>query len=545
MSDAVKNNVSFNALDYISYVYANKAAASSPENAAKLVQHVPRIIIDVYNSDFIENQNFTLDLEELNRLTKQFLNPETGILDIIKKYQESSLKFLRKIANTKELEVGQPDEVDAETETVVFTAPERFMPYSALTGTSQELLAADPNEVSIERADESKKYIYTALKAIKNAIGDRNVDSILDNLEYQGVKLQVKAVKLNSIEQSELDDYTRNLIIRSRSIQKTGKQQAGVIPADKLALIVVSDQDENFVYFDDEGNITTKEEGGKLVYQFLRNVSKKGDKYDVSNVYGYRSVLTPQEILKSLKLPTEFLEEIAEGQQEEFKQLYDLQKRVVDDGEEVAMPISGVSNGILYSYVGKEVPLYELAKFSDIDKSVYKSIQTIENDRGLLKKGFAAITINGAEFPIDRADAPEDIIKEVAAVLTDKNLPFFVRYEFYNQFFNNKIDIRARRHYTSVNMEKAELVFNYSNQTHQQNPGRKLTDNSVDLSDATIANMSQEELDKLAGNIAEVLRKGKGKDGRFFPTKMTFNAKSLQNETYMRYNLQTREILLK
>lgn len=543
MSDAVKNNTSFNSLDYISYVYANKAAVSSPENAAKLVQHVPRIIIDAYNSDFIENQNFDIDLGELNRLTKQFLNPETGVLDIISKYKESSLKFLRKIANTKEQEIGFPDEIDAETETVVFTASDRLMPYSALTGTSQELLAADPTEVSIERVDESKKYIYTTLKAIKDSMGDAGPSSVLDNLDYQGVKLQVKAVKLNSIDQSELDDYTRNLIVRSRTIQKTGKQQAGVTPADKLAIIVVSDQDGNFVYFDNDGNVTTKENGGKLVYQFLRNVSKKGDKFNVTNVYGYKSVLSPMEILKSLKLPIEMLDEITQEQQEEFKELYDLQSKVIDDNKEILMPISGISNGVLYSYLGKEVSLSELAKFSDIDKSVYKSIETIENDRGLLKKGFAAITINGAQFPIDRADATEDVIQEVAAVLTDKNLPFFVRYEFYNQFFNNKIDIRARRHYTSVNMENAELVFNYSNQTYQQNAGRKLTDNSIDLSDATIANKSQEELNQLAGNIAEVLRKGKGKDGRFFPTKMTFNAKSLQNETYMRYDLQTKEIL--
>jgi hypothetical protein len=543
MSDAVNNNTSFNALDYISYVYANKSASSSPENAAKLVQHVPRIIIDVYNSDFIENQNFDIDLGELNRLTKQFLNPETGVLDIISKYKESSLKFLRKIANTKEQEIGFPDQIDSETETVVFKASERLMPYSALTGTSQELLAADPTELSIEKIDESKKYIYTTLKAIKDAVGNASPSSVLDNLEYQGVKLQVKAVKLNSIDQSELDDYTRNLIVRSRSIQKTGKQQTGVTPADKLAIIIVSDNEGNFVYFDDNGNITTKEDGGKLVYQFLRNVSKKGNNFNVSNIYGYKSVLSPIEIVKSLKLPEEMVDEIAREQQEEFKELYDLQSKVVDNNEEILMPISGISNGVLYSYLGKEVSLSELAKFSDIDKSVYKSIETIENDRGLLKKGFAAITINGAEFPIDRVDVPEAITQEVAAVLTDKNLPFFVRYEFYNQFFNNKIDIRARRHYTSVNMETAELVFNYSNQTHQQNPGRKLTDNSIDLSDAAIINKSPEELNQLAGNIAEVLRKGKGKDGRFFPTKMTFNAKSLQNETYMRYNLQTKEIL--
>lgn len=542
MSQAVKDNKSFNAKDYIAYVYANKAQASSPENAAKIVQHIPRILIDVYNSDFIENQNFTIDLQELNNLTKQFLNPETGILDIINQYKESSLKFLRKIANTKELEVGQIDEVDIEDfETRVYTTPERFMPYSALTGTSQEFLAADPSEVAIEKIDESKKHIYATLKAIKDTIGTAMPASVVDTLVYQGKKLQVKAVRLNSLDQSELDDYTKNLIVRSRTLQKQGKQQKDVIPADKLAVILVTDDAGTPIYFDDNGNITSKENGGKLVYQFLRNVTKQGDKYRVTNIYGYRSVLTPQEIARSLKAP-DLVDEFAKEQEIEFEELYNLQERVVTQGEQILMPISGISDGILFSYVGKQVPLFELAKFADIDKSVYKSIATIENDRGLLKKGFAVITINGAEFPIDRADAPAEIIKEVAAVLTNKELPFFVRYDFYNQFFNNKIDLRTRRHYTSVNLETDSLVFNYSNQTYQQNPTRKLNDNAIDLSDAVIQNKSDEELAQMANTIADVLLKGKGKDGKFFPTKMTFNAKSLQSENYMRYDTQTKEI---
>jgi hypothetical protein len=110
----------------------------------------------------------TINLQELDRLTKKFLNPERGVLDIINQYKESSLKFLRKIANSKELEVGQINEVDIEdSETRVYTTPERFMPYSALTGTSQEFLAADPLEVSIEKIDESKKHIYVHLKLLK------------------------------------------------------------------------------------------------------------------------------------------------------------------------------------------------------------------------------------------------------------------------------------------------------------------------------------------------------------------------------------------
>jgi len=544
MAEAVKAKKPFSATDYIAYVYGNKADVSTPENAAKLVQHIPRLVIDVYNSDFIENQEFTIDLQELNNLTKQFLNPDTGILDIINMYKESSLKFLRKIMRTKENEVGQIDEVDIDDfETRVYTTPERMMPYSALTGTSQELLAADPSEVTIERVDESKKHIYATIKAIKSEIGDRMPTSVVDNLTYQGVNLKVKAVKLNTIDQSELDDYTRNLITRSRTLQKQGKQQVGVVPADDLAIILVTNEEGTPVYFDPEGNVSTKADGGRLVYQFLRSVTKKGDAYNVTNIYGYRSVLTPEEIAKSLRIPKEFIGEVIEEQKREFEELYNIQQKVVKEGQEILLPISGVSDGILYSYVGKRVPLYELAKFSDIDKSVYKSITTIENDRGLFKKGYAVITINGAEFPIDRADAPADIIKEVAAVLTDKNLPFFVRYDFYNQFFNNKLDQRTRRHYTSVNMENAELVFNYSNQTYTQNPTRKLNDNSIDLSDKAIANMSEEQLAKYANTISEVLSKGKSsKDGKFYPAKMTFNAKSLQSETYMRYNTETKEI---
>lgn len=543
MSDSVKEGGSpFVPDDYMAYVFGNKAELSNPDTAAKLVQHIPRMIIDLYNTDFMQNPNFTrLDLNKLDTTARKYIDVNSGIQNVIADFKETSKKFLRAYSTTLKNEAGTVEEVDPED---TFTFPsERFMVYSSLSGTSQELIATDPTNLGlfIETLDQSKRTIYNTLEKIQAVTG--GVDSILDKLTYQNKNLRLKALPLNAIDQSELDEYTRNLVIRSKSIKKTAKSAEGITPADEQVLLVISDDNNNFVYFTEDGDVTTKQEGGKLVYQFLRDTKKTGDRYITSNIYGYKTVLTPAEIAKALYKTTDLsvIESIDKEQQEEFKLLYELKERVLKGNEQVDLPIGGISNGVFEKYVGKTILLSELASRAEVDKQVFKSIKTVQNDRGSFKKGFATITVNGYELLIDRPDINADIARQVAKVLTNRNIPFKVRNDFYFQFFNNAIDYRARKHSTS-SPDNQTLIFNYSNQTFQENKSRKFLENSIDLSQTSIENLSDSRLAEIEEIIFNTLMNGKGKAGKYFPTKLSFNSKLLKNERYQTYDLATNTI---
>jgi hypothetical protein len=534
---------SFNAEDYMAYVFGNKAALSTPETSAKIVQHIPRMIIDIYNTEFLGDQDFNLDLNAIALLGKSFLNEDTGINNIISKYTDKSKKFLRYVNRTQELEAGNVELQDQES-TEIYVSPLSFMPYSALSGTSQELVAVDPTspDFNIETVDESKRFIYTTFEKMKSVVGDP--ESPLSDFVYQGKVLKLKPTPLLEVDENELDDYVKNIIVRSKSIQKRGLTPKGVVQVQDQVLLLITDDQGNNVYFNQDGDITTKEEGGKLAYQFLRDVRKEGDNYNVYNIYGYSTILDPAEIAISLYkvADPEVINNIARMQQEEFKLLYDLKENVLNTGDRPLLPIVGISKGVFEKYVGKTITLSQLASLANIDSSVFKSIKTIQKDRGSFKAGNAVITVNGAELLIDRVDVPADIARQVADVLTNKDIDFSVRTDFYKQFFNNKIDYRTRRHLTSGDTSKGQFVFNYSNNTYQESKARKFLENSMDLSQQALQSKSEAELASMADKIYDVLIKGKGKEGKFYPTKMNFNSELLKNERYMVYDSNSKSI---
>ena len=545
MSDSIKEDGKpFSPSDYMAYVYGNKAQASTPETAAKLIQHVPRMIIDLYNTDFIQNPSFTqLDLNALAALGREYLDVDNGINNVINTYKETSKKFLRAYVKTLQQESGNTEEVDPEG--TFYYPSERFRPYSSLSGTSQELIAADPTRVDlfIETLDESKKTIYNTLNKIETETN--GVDSAADNLVYQGKTLKLKAIKLTSIDQSELDDYTRNLIIRAKSIKKTAQTAEGVTPADEQVLLVMTDESGAPLFFSENGDISTKAEGGKLVYQFLRDTKvNKDGRYSVANIYGYQTILSPAEIAMSLYKTNDpaVIRSIDEEQQKEMGLLYGIKERVLNNNEQIDLPVSGISKGVLEGLVGRTIFLSDLSKKADIDKEVFKSIKTVQKDRAGFKKGYSTITINGTEVVIDRPDATEDVAKQVSKVLTDRNLSYKIRTDFYFQFFNNKIDYRARRHSTSANVQNQEFYFNYSNDTFQEKPTRKFLDNTLDLSQVVIESLSDDQLAAYEKKIFDVLMAGKGRKDKMYPSKMTFNSELLKNERYFVYNNDTKRL---
>jgi len=551
MQEATSNGNTFDVNKYIKHIYNGKASMSKPEVAAKIVQHIPRMIIDITNTDFFEIEDF-VDLKMLHKLGQAFMHPDKGIQKIISTYTAvDDIKLLKTIAETKlkdAFNIEQFDSTEGEFN-------ERLKPYSSFTSTFQEFLAVDPtskNITDVEQIDESKKIIYATLNAIKQVINPEQ--TIADDLIYEDVSLKVKALPLSAIPQTELDDYTRNLIIKSRSIKKQGSNLEDVTPTDKMVALVISDSQGNPVYFSDEGNISSKEVGGKLVYQFLRDARKKGDTYSITNIYGKEDqILDPYDIAtktysKELGITfNEYYTSIKQSQQEDFKKIYDFKESVLGNKEGVLIPLLGISDGLPESITGSKLMLNKIINLDGVNRNTFKTIKTIQQSRGIFKKGYASIMLNGNEFIVDRADVPKDIALQVSQVLTNKDFTFSERIDFYKQFFSNDLQATTRRHETAGKIENKEFWFNYSDDTSQEQKQRNFLQNSINLSQESVNNKTVDELAADATAIYDVLVSGKGgKDGKKrYPAKMNFSSELLKDERYMTYNADTNSIEFK
>jgi hypothetical protein len=548
MQDAASKGNAFDVNKYIKHIFNGKADKSRPEIAAKIVQHIPRMVIDITNTDFFEVEDF-VDLKVLHKLGQAFMNPNKGIQKIISDYTPTTdNKILKSVAETKLEEAFNIEEFDAEEGEF----SERFKPYSSLTSTFQEFLAVDPtskNITDVEQIDESKKIIYTTLSAIKETMNPQQ--TVADDLIYEGVSIKVKAIPLSSIPQAELDDYTRNLVVKSKSIKKQGTNLEGVTPTDNMVALVISNANGESLYFDSEGHISSKEEGGKLVYQFLRDARKKGDAYTVTDIYGKEDqILDPYEIAvntydKAIDGTfTNYYNSIKVSQQEDFKKIYEFKESVLKDKKGVLIPLLGISDGLPESITGSKLMLNKITSLSGVNRSTFKSIKTIQQSRGIFKKGYASIILNGNEFIVDRADVPSEIALQVSQVLTSKDFTFSERMDFYKQFFSNDLQATTRRHETAGKIENKEFWFNYSDETSQEQKQRNFLENSINLSQESVNNKTVDELAADAAAIYDVLMSGKGAKKRY-PAKMNFNSDLLKDERYMTYNADTNSIEFK
>jgi hypothetical protein len=546
MTEAAKKGEPFNANSYMKYIFNGKAEKSSPEIAAKIVQHIPRMVIDIANTDFFEEENF-VDLNELRSLGQKYLDPQSGIASVINDFAVTDkLNQLKSLAQTKENEAFNIEQVDPE----IGQFAERFVPYNPFTGTFQEFIAINPTTKELtydEKVDESKKVIYATLNAIRNSLTAE--PTLYSSINYQGKTLKIKAMPLSSINQADLDEYTKSLIVKSRSIQKQGTGKQEVTPADEIVALVLSDEQGQSLYFDEEGNISTQDAGGRLVYQFLRDARKEGNRYNITNIYGYDDQIASSEYVASKTYSPDMnmsMEEytaiVDKKRQSDFEKIYNLKNKVISDNEELLLPLTGISQGVPDFLVGGYVNLDKLSSFPNIDRSTFKTIKTVQKTRGIYQKGYATITLNGSDFVIDRADATDSVARQVAAVLTNKNIEFSERLDFYKQFFSNDLQQTTRRHETSGDPLKKEFFFNYSNETSQESKFRNFLENSIDLSEKAVNEKSAEQLKKDEDAIYNVLMTGKGAKNRF-PAKMMFNSELLKNERYMTYDFENNEIV--
>lgn len=544
MYKALQQKEDFNAEAYMRDLFEKIAKTKDEATAAKFLQQVPSVLGTLaLNSKLID---LDVKVDPLRALIKKFKNEENGIVDTIKYFRpEVSQETLDYLVNEKKNESTQQQLTESDPETQ--TRP-RLKPYSAYTSTFQELLALNPKlieEFTSEVVDESKTRIYKALKAIREENGDS--ETIMDDLTYQGKTLRLKATKLMSLDQTKLDEYTRKLISRSVGMLAKGKAQANVTQAKDIVALVISDIDGNELYFDKEGNITTKENGA-LVYQFLRDIRLEGDQYVVTNIYGYPvDIMSVERIAKAENIS---LEKAAEIQQKSFKKIYNFKNKVLAgklSDKEALLPLVGVSEGLPETVSNLNLSFKYLDRLPIVTRATYQTIDVAKVDTADIPEGRAYMTINGQNYQVDRAFMTDDLINKIATVLTNPNLSSEERYYYAAQFIYNNLPQSTQRHKLYYNPANGDITFQYNPLTSQERLKNKLqsVDDQLYLKDSELKNKTPEELAEMKQTIIDVLTTASHNKEitKAYSARVNFNNNLIQSGVYTDYDVATGEFV--
>ena len=526
LSAALEAGETFDANQYMANLFDSIADKKDEDTAIKFLQQVPSLIRAIAAKPAFDNLDLKLD--PIKELSINFKDLDKGFDNVLQHFkpqmtQRSKMALLR----ANEIEASKGKEVEPSSD---IKDPVRLRPSEAMTATMQQLIPVNPTQKQTlieERIDSGKQRIYTALEKVRESISKNESAEITDTIEYQGRKLKLKPILLSKLEDThadQLDIETRkNLVERSAAIKNRGNTPTNVDTANTIAL-VLADDFGNYHYFDAEGNITSQEEGGGIVYQFLRHVKKTGGKYEITNAYGYASTMqTPADIASKFGITKE---EAVKMQQEEFAQLYELRQQAIK-GDAPTLDLVGLSPGVKESIAQKRITLQNLREFPFVNNATFRSIKAVMTPGGDVS---AVIELNGQEYGIDRPNITDDLINKVALVLSNPKFSNLQKYEFVNQFLSDSASMATRRHKINYNPGTDTLLFSYTEKTKTDGTGE------------TIA-LTNEELNGKKDVFVDVLKNAsKDKYGNMYSAKMSYNDKALGINGYLDYNTDTNEI---
>jgi hypothetical protein len=508
----IEQGESFNPEQYMKDLFNKIAKNSDVETAAKFMQQVPSMIGTASFRPALEE--FEIKTDSLKSLVKKFKKSENGI--------ENTIKFFRPQLDPEvekeliEKKVLKAFHISEKTGDTVPADPFNYQTYSSLSTTFQEFISKNPNEdIQTETFDPGRRTIYSTLAAIRD---DANSNPGLRELVYQDTILKLKPVRLSEVDPDLLDKTTKRLVTRAAYLKGSGQAQDYVTTPDNIFLMVISDKDGNPLQFDEQGNIVA--EGGQLVYQFLREVRKDGNKFKVTDIYGRSEQIIDPAILAEKSGIT--LEEAQERQQSEFKELYEFREKLIK-GESPLVDIVGVSQGIS-EIKPNALNLSNISIILEDNDHAMRTLSVVKSPRSGFEKGEGVITIKGIEYKVDRPNLTAELTKKIASVLTNKNLTNKEKYNYVSQLLADKASNDTRKH-ELVYLEKTDnLMFSYSPTTFAEGYSAFIP---VDLNSV-----------EAFQQITDALTNASGKDGKYFSAKMTYSDTAIENG-YQDYDVTT------
>lgn len=524
----------FNPDSFMKELFNQIAERSTPETAANFLQVVPSIIASQLITDFVGKINPSAYVANLYAKAAEYSNPDNLPKIISDLYAKSDLEGPREGAENEEQNEGKEDE----DEDGRYDHSPRFTSPIVFGGTMIPFVTVDPatkNALFPEELDPEKKVLINTLDKLSKAFSMLEDPTVFS---YQGKNLSLVGHNLANFTNAEnipyMDKTTVAEVTRSKTLVDRNLNKPGVTQAFNRVILVVSDQDGKPIYFDENGDITTQEKG-KLVYQFMKDVRVKNNRYTAADIYDTKNIIkSAQDIAEKIYQPSdgdyaEFVKMIDKQQQESLKRLYNLKEEIVNT-KPMQIPLTGISTGVPSYLTSSYISLKDIIKFPGMSNAVYDSI-------GIIKSGSAAgrakITLNGTNFLLERPNITNELATEITEFIVNPEIPFSIRQSYINQFIPSIISPSLRNYELLMNPKTESVTLKVYPET-----GLKGIPISYLLSSKDLKNATAQDIADIKTALYTALTEG-NKGG---PTKIVYGDEPRKNGKYLRYNIETKTI---
>ena len=559
MLEASEAGEAFDPNAFMKDVFNSISESKDVDTAIKFVQQLPTLIYSAAGTNALVDMDF--DVRAVRSLISKYKNPETGFAFVVNTYspQVSADQLLNQVASVSESEnqIAETDEVSEKVD------PSKLKAFTAFSSTFMEFVPINPNEQGIldkQIIDVNKIRIYNTLTEIRRVF-NTSENNINGTIYYQGQRLKLKAVRLSDLDPTMLDETTAAQVGKSIGIVKGAKDNKVkyegeiVTQAKDRVALVLSDENGDYLYFDQDGKITSQEDGGKLVYQFMRVIRPEANnpsRLKATNIYGKPDViLSPEELFDveakyfgmKPKEYAEYLEldgsskaervsELDKEQQAEFKRVKAFTDKITKSGETELIAFTGVSLGVPRDLVRKNPTFGQIQSVPFVTKSDFQDIRIVKEPRDGFNKGAYTIKLNDTEFQVDRPDMTAEIANKIAHALTNPNLSNEDKNQFISYFMSNSVSENdtVKRYHIYYNRDTHDLEFSLRpNTVYEAKQNGTTKQNGYVKIDLIPENFK---------TIYDGLMEGYFYKGRK-PSKMTYNEQALIDNAYYDYDVET------
>ena len=539
--------------------------------------NLDQVVKDIYNAVKEE------DIEDGDVKALYYAQAVPDIFDLVKQDEEvndylvdndfdftglakmrKSFKDLTEVGKTIATKKKPKEEVDAEikdankTKKDVSTKPSTpiddllLWTYNQLNGarvtnawtTSIQVAVAVNPETSTEEErnelDPEKILFSDVVKAI--TLIARNRKSTSDPIVYEDKELALTAVRTSSIDSDLLTSSDKAYIEAS--------------PEDKGIIAIVSDEQGNLLYFNEDGTLTDNPEEGRIVYQYLRKVNNVKGKLLLSNRANRKYNLVEPEVLakrQAEKIEDEggkpltkkqfekLVKKIDERQKVELNTLYALRNMLEEDSSiRMILPIV---HGTLGQTNAKKITMsLQEAGYTESDVKNYNAITTGKRSGYqyvlVEKKVPGKESTEPFELTLQRGDMDEQLAEKISEVLTTKarlrgrELTPSERQKYFEIYVNNarekgSVTNRDRIQVKVLNVNNKEVYTVFVN-------GEKVSE------DILFTNEGKQMIkNHLLNAIPKLLKKGQKEEGEngYFPANVHYN-NSLKGKTFTDYVIE-------